>query len=83
MRAPAMLQAMRSPHYVLLVHALLCLTALTWPVYPWLAERVDLRPLGIPFPFAWHVFWILATFFVVGGVDRALHPAATDREGEA
>ena len=35
-------------------------------------RRVDARPLGLPFPFAWHVFWILATFGVLILVDRAL-----------
>jgi len=54
------------------VHAALCLAALTWPVYPWICERVEARPLGLPFPFAWHVFWVLSSFVVLALADRAL-----------
>jgi len=63
---------MRWPHLVLAVHSFLCLAALTWPLYPWVCERVAARPLGLPFPLAWHIYWVLSSFAVLVFSDRAL-----------
>jgi len=53
--------------------ALVCVAALTWPVYPWLEAAVDARPLGLPFAMAWHVFWVAASFVALATYDRIAH----------
>ncbi len=50
-------------NFLLAAYVLVCLAAITWPVYPWVAERfTGGRVLGLPFAFAWNVLWVFASF---------------------
>lgn len=63
---------------LLLLYVVVCLAALTWPGYAWIAASVNWRPLGLPFVLVWHVGWVLATMAALlafhltspGNVDR-------------
>ena len=62
------------PRWIPVLYALFaaaCVAALVWPVYPWVAARVDARVLGLPFPILWHVLWIGAAFLALLAFDRA------------
>lgn len=39
--------------------------ALIWPAAQ-VANRPDVRVMGLPLPFFWTVFWIVGTFVVMG-----------------
>ncbi len=58
-------------HLSLATYVLVCLAALTWPVYPWVAERFPGSVLGLPFAFAWNVVWVLASFLALILYHRA------------
>ncbi|MDA1264580.1 MAG: hypothetical protein O2816_05830 [Planctomycetota bacterium] len=62
----------RLPHVLYGLFALLCLTALVWPVYAWVGERIEPRILGLPFAFAWNVIWVAASFLALVAYDRTL-----------
>ncbi|HJL20466.1 MAG TPA: DUF3311 domain-containing protein [Sandaracinaceae bacterium LLY-WYZ-13_1] len=59
------------------LYALVCLSALTWPGYAWLGNRVAPRVLGLPLSLAWNVGWIAATFVVL----VVYHRLRTGRDG--
>ncbi len=61
----------RLPHVLYGVFTVLCLTALVWPVYPWISSRVEARPFGLPFPFAWNILWVVLSFFALFLYDRS------------
>lgn len=44
---------------------------LVWPGYAWFAGRIEPFVLGLPFSFAWHVGWIVASCLVLGLYHRA------------
>ena len=50
---------------LLAIYAVLCLAAMTWPVYAWLGNRIEPYVLGLPFSLAWVVGWVLLTFVVL------------------
>ncbi len=50
---------------LLALYVVLCLGALTWPGYAWVAASVQWRPLGLPFVLLWHVAWVLLTMAVM------------------
>jgi hypothetical protein len=54
-------------------YVLLCLGALIWPLYAWAGARIEPRVFGLPFAFAWNLFWVLASFTALYLYDRALH----------
>ena len=60
-------RARRWPHVALALYALVCLTALVWPVYDLAANRLEPYVLGLPFSLAWIVGWALLTFIVLVG----------------
>lgn len=41
------------------LYALICLSAITWPGYAWLGNRLRPFVLGLPFSLAWVVGWVL------------------------
>ena len=43
---------------------------LVWPGYAWFAGRIEPFVLGLPFSFAWHIGWILASCVVLGLYHR-------------
>lgn len=57
-------------------YALVCLAALIWPVYAWADGTFDARPLGLPFCFAWNVFWVVASFVALFLFDRTVRRGA-------
>ena len=58
------------------IYVLVCLAALIWPVYAWADTTFEARPLGLPFCFAWNVFWVLASFVTLFLFDRAARRGA-------
>ena len=44
------------------LYVIACASALTWPGYDLLGNRVEPFVLGLPFTLAWNVGWVLATF---------------------
>ncbi len=60
-------------HLLLSLYVMVCLAAVTWPGYAWVASTVSWRPLGLPFVLLWHVAWVLLTM----GVMVAYHAART------
>ena len=51
--------------YLLLVYVAVCATALVWPVYQSVGNRITPYVLGLPLSFAWNIGWILLTFGVL------------------
>ena len=41
------------------LYALVCVSALIWPGYAWLGNRIEPYVLGLPFSLAWIVGWVL------------------------
>ncbi len=51
---------------LLVLYAILCALALTWPGLSLLgAGRAEPYVLGLPFCFAWNVGWVICTFLVL------------------
>jgi hypothetical protein len=47
------------------IYVVVCLAALTWPVYDRLGNTIEPTVLGLPFSFAWVIGWVLFTFVVL------------------
>jgi hypothetical protein len=47
------------------LYVIVCASALTWPVYDLLGNRVEPFVFGLPFTMAWNVAWVLASFVVL------------------
>lgn len=62
----------RLPHVLFALFVATALSALVWPVYAWAGDRIEPRVLGLPFAFAWHVLWVVASFFALLLYDRAV-----------
>ncbi len=63
----------RAPHILYAVYVIACLVALVWPIYAWAGARIEPRILGVPFAFAWNVFWVVASFVALLAYDRLVH----------
>ena len=63
----------RLPHVLYGAYVVVCLSALIWPLYAWAGGRIEPRVLGLPFAFAWNVFWVLASCAALFSYDRAIH----------
>lgn len=59
------------------LYAVVCLLAVTAPGYSAFGNRVEPMIFGLPFVFAWNVFWVLGTFVASG-----LYYLATERHRE-
>ena len=63
-----------APRHALFVgYVIVCICALTWPVYPAVAGAAGDLVLGVPFALVWHVLWIFATFAALFLYERARH----------
>ena len=64
----------RLPHVLYALYVLVCLAALVWPVYAWVAgDRIEPRVFGLPFAFAWNVLWVCLSFAALLAYDRVVH----------
>ena len=63
----------RLPHVLYAAYVVVCLSALLWPLYAWAGTRIEPRVLGLPFAFAWNVFWVFASFVALLLYDRVVH----------
>ena len=79
---------MRKPLWAHVAFAVFCacaLSALTWPVYPALGNRLEPRILGLPFSLAWIIFWIGASFLALvayeWGVQRLAERSSSSSTG--
>ncbi len=59
-------------HIAMAIYALVCIAAITWPGYPYFADRTRPMILGLPFVFAWNIAWVLLSFIVIALYDRVL-----------
>ena len=57
--------------YLLGAYFVVCALALTWPVYPWVGNRIEPYLLGLPMSFMWNVGWVVLTFLVISGYHFA------------
>ncbi len=71
------MSALRS-HCALAAYVVVCLTAISWPGYAWIGDRVRPTILGLPFVFAWNVLWVLLSFVAVALYDRSLERVRRD-----
>ena len=60
------------PHVLFGAYVVVCIVSLVWPVYAWVGERVEPRPLGLPLGFLWNIGWIVLTFIALWLYDRAV-----------
>ena len=67
-----MRQVSRTPYVLLCAYLALSLFCLIWPGYAWLGARVEPFVFGLPFAFAWHIFWVLATCIVLIAFHRSV-----------
>ena len=47
------------------LYVLACLSAMTWPAFDLLGNRIEPTVFGVPFTLAWVVGWVLLTFVVM------------------
>ena len=50
---------------LLLIYAVTCAFALTYPGFQWFGNRLRPTVLGLPFSFAYNVGWVVLTFGVL------------------
>ena len=65
-------------HGLFALYTLLCLAAMTWPLYDWFGNGIEPTVLGVPYSLAWVVGWVLATF-----VALILYHGTGGRDGGA
>ena len=53
------------------LYALICVSALIWPGYAWLGNRIEPYVLGLPFSLAWIVGWVMLSLVALVLYHRA------------
>jgi predicted PurR-regulated permease PerM len=67
------------PHVAFAVFCACALSALIWPIYPALGNKIEPRVLGLPFSLAWIVAWIVASFLALVAYEWGVRrPAERD-----
>ncbi len=62
----------RVPEILLGLYVAACLFCLAGPGYAWWGSSVEPFVLGLPFSFAWHIGWVLATCLALALYHRAV-----------
>ncbi|MFT4543002.1 MAG: hypothetical protein ACI841_003062 [Planctomycetota bacterium] len=55
----------RGLRIALILYAAVCASALVWPVYPMVMERVPKLIFGLPSGLVWSLTWVATTFAVL------------------
>ena len=53
-------------------YCLVALSAVVWPVYPAIGNRIEPFVMGLPFSLAWIVGWVAATFVALVLYERSI-----------
>jgi hypothetical protein len=59
------LRISRTGDWLLAIYVVCCASALTWPGYALLGNRIEPYILGVPFSLAWVIGWVMLSFGVL------------------